>query len=344
MITAKYCIYRDINQNNGICCKCPCTLSSDFCIKHIHIKNPIYNYIMKQNPQSIHSGVFLIDIIKVYFYMYISNVEDRERLITAFIKNKTKLYNIGIQLGMKIIGRYSKRKVLACIIDKLEWHCFICKLSRTNRIIGKLQRAWKKYMSKITGSVLGEPLNEFEIFTFDNVLDIEHPFYILDDRHVYCFDCMNLYYHIKTNGSLNPYTKNTISETTINRMYHYMFIKDLCFDDEYYRWQSTINAYTDVSIKLDSLGYYTDIRWYTELDYDTLINILNTYHTYVSDSTYMCCENFEDIYPEYVYKFCNMVLEMLDDEDASTYGFILYKALVENSDIFGSNSPDWILS
>ena len=220
MITAKYCIYRDINQNNGICCKCPCTLSSDFCIKHIHIKNPIYNYIMKQNPQSIHSGVFLIDIIKVYFYMYISNVEDRERLITAFIKNKTKLYNIGIQLGMKIIGRYSKRKVLACIIDKLEWHCFICKLSRTNRIIGKLQRAWKKYMSKITGSVLGEPLNEFEIFTFDNVLDIEHPFYILDDRHVYCFDCMNLYYHIKTNGSINPYTKNTISETTINRMYN----------------------------------------------------------------------------------------------------------------------------
>ena len=38
----------------------------------------------------------------------------------------------------------------------------------------------------------------------------------------------------------------------------------------------------------------------------------------------MCCTDFNNEYPDYIYKFCIMILEMLKDNDASTYGFILY--------------------
>jgi hypothetical protein len=56
----------------------------------------------------------------------------------------------------------------------------------------------------------------------------------------------------------------------------------------------------------------------------------------------MCSVDFSEDYPEYVFKFCEMILEMLEDNDASTYGFILFKSLSDNSKIFYNNSPNWL--
>ena len=58
---------------------------------------------------------------------------------------------------------------------------------------------------------------------------------------------------------------------------------------------------------------------------------VNSFHKYVDDSHYMCCTDFTNEYPDYIYKFCIMILEMLKDNDASTYGFILYKSLAVGS-------------
>jgi hypothetical protein len=71
-------------------------------------------------------------------------------------------------------------------------------------------------MNKISGYNLGLPINTLELFTFDDIEDIEHSFYIMDENKVYVFESLNLLYHIKTNKNcINPYTNNVIKNAKI---------------------------------------------------------------------------------------------------------------------------------
>ena len=333
------CIYRDFKVDSNRC-KNTSLMTSPFCIYHIHIKNPIYNLICECNINDDKPFQFR-DFITLYLYMYNNLMNNRYYILQNFFKNKEKLY-LCLGFGFKLKD-LKKNTLIIRIYEKLENYCLVFNLKATKRKIILFQRLWRKYMSKISGAILGKPINNNEIFTFDDITEIEYPFYILDNKKVYVFEALSLLYHINNNKKkYNPYTKNKITNKTIDRLYHYLYIKDLCLDDDEYQWLTTINAYTDISLELDKLGYYTDIRWFISLDYKTIVKVLNSFHKYVDDSHYMCCTDFNNEYPDYIYKFCIMILEMLKDNDASTYGFILYKSLADNSKIFNINSPNWL--
>lgn len=345
----KKCIYRDFNNNGERCHHNITDISNNFCIKHLHIKNHEFYYLI--NTQIIHNKpIQTIDIISLYTFLYKYNYDfDHiyKIFINIFFNNKNKLYqictNFGYKLNSSSLKKCSKKKLIISLINKLKWYSTVFFLKSTNNKIIKLQLLWKKYLNNISGLNLGKPYNDFDIFNFEKINNIQLPFQIIDNNIIYCFDTLNLLYHIKTNDEYNPYTMNTINKHDIDRLYHYIYIKDIYIDDDDYKWLSVVNAYTDICLKLDKFGYYTDIRWYFDLDYETIINILNTYHDYVNNYDYLCCEDFDDQYPDYIYKFCEMVLEMLNDtNDASTHAFIFYKSLSENSINFYNGSPDWL--
>jgi hypothetical protein len=338
------CIYRDIKSNGKRCSNESC-LSSNYCIQHIHIKNPIFIYLLACQLDD-NKPLQFRDIITLYIYMYNNNIDidNRCNILSTIFRNRTKLY-LCLGFGYKIstVKQFSRKTILQLIYNKLEYYAFIFNLKATTRKITVVQKLWKNYMSKISGSNLGDPINPVELFTFDDINEIEYPFYIIDEHKVYVFESLNLLYHIKTNKlCINPYTNNKINDSVIDRLYHYIYIKEIYLDDEEYKWLTTINAYTDISLRLDKLGYYTDIRWFISLDYYTIVSVLNSFHSYVIGSSYMCCVDFTYDYPDYIYKFCEMILEMLEDNDASTYGFILFKSLSDNSKIFNNNSPNWL--
>lgn len=335
------CICRDI-KTNGKRCINKCCLNTNYCIHHIHIKNPLFEYLMECNINDNRPMQFK-DIISLYVYMYNKNIENRFNVLSNIFRNRTKLYLcLGLGYKITIVKKCSRKVILQLVYDRLEAYAMVYNLRATSRKITLVQRLWKSYMANISGSCLGLPINNLELFTFDDINDIQYPFYFKDDGKVYVFETLNLLYHLKTNNQVNPYTNNLICEETVNRLYHYMYIKDLYLDDEEYKWLTTINAYTDISLRLDRLGYYTDIRWFISLDYYTIVNVLNSFHSYVIGSSYMCCPDFVDDYPDYVFKFCEMILEMLEDNDASTYGFILFKSLTDNSKVFHNNCPNWL--
>ena len=336
------CIYRDIKTNGKRCLNYSC-LSSDYCVQHIHIKNPIFLYMNECN-LSDNKPLQFRDIITLFIYMYNNNIDNRFNILSTIFRNRTKLY-LCLGFGYKItdVKQFTRKTILQLINNKLEYYALIFNLKATNRKIRLVQKLWREYMSKISGSNLGYPINTIELFTFDDIDEIEYPFYLIDETKVYIFESLNLLYHIKTNKlCINPYTNNKINDDVIDRLYHYIYIKEIYLDDEEYKWLTTINAYTDISLKLDKLGYYNDIRWFMTLDYYTILNVLNSFHSYVIGSSYMCCIDFSDEYPDYIYKFCEMILEMLEDNDASTYGFILFKSLSDNSKVFNRNCPNWL--
>jgi len=336
------CIYRDIKTNGKRCLNCSC-LSSDYCVQHIHIKNPIFSYMNECN-LSDNKPLQFKDIITLFIYMYNNNINNRFTILSTFFRNRTKLYLcLGFGYKITVVKQFSRKIILQLINNKLEYYAFVFNLKATNRKIKLVQKLWREYMSKISGSNLGYPINTIELFTFDDINEIEYPFYLIDENKVYIFESLNLLYYIKTNKlCINPYTNNKINDDVIDRLYHYIYIKEIYLDDEEYKWLTTINAYTDISLKLDKLGYYNDIRWFMTLDYYTILNVLNSFHSYVIGSSYMCCIDFSNEYPDYIYKFCEMILEMLEDNDASTYGFILFKSLSDNSKVFSRNCPNWL--
>lgn len=343
MINENRCIYRDVNQHNGMQCKNYPVYLNLFCKFHHNIHNPVYFYTRDIIPNS-DNCITIKHIILVYNCMYNDNVLLRKSHITALLGNRNRVCRIALLIGMKIKAKYRKGLIIHYIVEKLEWFSNLCSLESTKYNVIKIQRLWRKYMKDLSGINLGKTVNELDIFTFDTIEQLDYPFYLMDDNHVYCFDVLSLSYNIRINGNINPYTNNNIDSNTVDRMYHYMYIKDLYVDDDEYKWQTALNAYTELSIKLDKIGIYTDVNWFMELDYDTMLNILDTYHSYGCTGYYMFSVNFEDVYPYYVYDFCKMCLEMLADEtDSYYYGMMLYKAIAENSDVFSINAPEWLI-
>lgn len=338
------CIYRNIDVDE--CCKNYQEDGSDYCREHMYIKNPVFEYISQT--VDIDKKINLSDIIAMYTIMFITGVVDRVSIIKSLFGKKNKTIRYAIQYGLYTTSKSTKKMLIERMLRKMEWHATVCTLSNFERKLVMVQRCWRRYMDRLSGTCYGTSINAEDIFSFEKIEEIDHPFTLVDrvdkNDYVYTFDVINLAYHVQINGGINPYTKRMIDSEDMNRMYHYMYIKDIYVDDDEFQWYSVSHAYTDLSLKMDSLGYYTDVKWFLSLRYTNLLNVLNTFHTYGCVEDYMIDDNFDNVYPDYVFRFCKMAIEMLSDvHDASTYGFLLYKSLADSSTVFHNNCPNWVL-
>tara|TARA_Y100000389_G_scaffold203906_1_gene254036 strand:+ start:1104 stop:2171 length:1068 start_codon:yes stop_codon:yes gene_type:complete len=337
------CIFR-YNDKKGICCNNYTT--SKFCIIHKNIKNKIYEYIynlIKNPDKEINS----FEILQIYNFLYnnIYEIDNRKKMLSSILGKKDRMIEISNNIGLKIKKSELKKKILSKIFEKLEWYCMVFKLKNLNNKIIKIQKLWKEYVRKIIGYNLLPCSNNEDIFSFEPLNEINHVFYFKDNNITYGFSVQNLFYFIIKSGTWNPYTKNQISENDLSRLQIYIEMKKIKINDKI-KWKTPEQAYTDVVLKMESNGFYIDIKWFLEMKFNDIIKVINKYHqlSILMPVNYLCNECINSNYPEYIYEFCNMIMELLDDnpDNNFTYLCIFYKSLTCVSNKFKEHAPTWI--
>ena len=66
----KKCIYRDFNNNGERCHHDITDISNNFCIKHLHIKNPEFYYLI--NTQITYEKTTFTPLMTIIFITYIA--------------------------------------------------------------------------------------------------------------------------------------------------------------------------------------------------------------------------------------------------------------------------------
>ena len=339
------CIFR---YKNGFCCKYKTLdINCQYCSLHKKNKNDIFNItnnIIKD--PDININAFEIMNIYIYLYKTFNDITFRKDLLIFLLGNKNRLINIAFNLGLFFSNRTLKKNIFDKIIDKLEWHCMILNLKYTKRKIKLLENTWLSFIHKLNGSHLKPSSNSEDIFTFEPLDSIKHVFYIKDNNITYGFDINNLYYFIIKSGSWNPYTKNIIESNDILRLQKYIKIKNIVINNSF-SWITPQQAYTDIVLQYQNIGFYIDVNWFLEFKPDDIIKIINKYHqlSFLLPSLYMDNEYLNKIYPDYIYQFCNMIMDIFnntDDPDLYSYLCFLYKSFTYVSKKFKDNAPSWI--
>lgn len=338
------CIHRDLNDMGKLC---KLQTPNQYCILHKESKNPICKILhdmLKNNPEKL---INTNDIIYIYCKLKESKINNVNNLILKFIGKKKNI----LQIANDFIIKNIKKTIILKekIIEKFEWIFLISNLlSFKNKVIN-IQKQWKQYIKNISGENLGIPNNDEELFTLKPISEIEYPFYIEDSKHVYVFEAKNLCNFIHICGKWNPYTRSILNDETIMRLAKFMTLKNIELDkfirDGTPNWNTITQAYTDVAIKLESIGFLVNIEWFIDLSFDDIINILSQFArmTFVLElNNYNLDIDISNVNPQYVYDFCKIILQLFDHDDVFTLVCLMLKCFAMVSNIFKENLPYWI--
>lgn len=336
------CIFR-YSDKNGVCCTN--NTMNLFCPLHAkNKKNKIFyltNELFKDPDREINQ----LEILEIYDLLYeqIYDIENRKSMLYNLLGKKNRIIYIcksfGIQNNLKHI-------LITTLIDKLEWFSKVNRLKSTKRKLNTFLKYWKIYLNNIIGIPLLPCSNSEDIFTFEDLSSIQNVFYLKDNNITYGFNAEHLYHFINKSGSWNPYTKNEIHYNDLQRLNIYIRIKNIIIDDSVY-WNTPLQAYTDVVLKMESNGFFIDINWFISMSFNDILRVINKYHqlSILMPINYLCNERIHNTYPDYIYQFCSMLMELLDNTDDPeyfTYNCLLYKALTCVSKKFRDSAPSWI--
>ena len=95
---------------------------------------------------------------------------------------------------------------------------------------------------------------------------------------------MEFEYYLRKNKT-NPYTKNLIDKSIINRLL--LFIEynklEIKTDNEENNWNTPEQTYTDVVYYMEKIGFYNNILWFNELTYQNIIHTISIYNDLTSN-------------------------------------------------------------
>jgi hypothetical protein len=338
------CIFR-YSDKNGVCC----TNNTINLLCPLHSKNKknkvfyLTNKLFKDPDREINE----YEILEIYCLLYkeIFDFENRKTMLYYLLGKKNRIIYICNKFGINN-KKDLKQNLFNKLIDKLEWFCIVKDFKNTKRKFHIFFKYWKLYLNHIIGIQYLPSSNSEDIFSFDSLSSIENIFYLKDNNITYGFDIRNLYHFIKNSGSWNPYTKNEINEYDLKRLKSYIRIKNIIIDNNIF-WNTPLQAYTDVVLKMEGNGFFIDINWFILLSFNDIIRVINKYHqlSILMPINYLCNERIHNVYPDYIFKFCRMLMELLnntDDPEYFTYNCLLYKALTSVSKKFRDAAPSWI--
>lgn len=344
------CIYRTTQE----ICLNP---TYPYCSKHSNVKNVVFNYcyILFGDRKSLH----YYDIIRLYSMImldYRSYVKTNQIIGTLISRRKAELFPIAISAGFKISKKSVKARVIPSLYERLYLIYILSRNKTIKRIFKKLWKMWKKYLDRISGKDLGCPHNTMDIFTLDQLDDIQYVFCFKDeDSFVYGFEAIYLYKYLRTlsdNNELlsNPYNRNPLHKYTYIRLCRYLNIKNIIgslIEDDRSKWITPEMAYTDVVIMFQQKGFYSSIDWFIRMGYDEIMSVINRLRDYSIAFNYNIIPIVEQIipneHPEYVYSFCSLCMELLRGNDFGQVT-ILFKSLVDKIKLFRTNAPSWIMN
>lgn len=349
------CIFR-YQYNNGNKCGEKSLEYSQYCKKHINKRNHIFE-IMDQclANNTINTSTDLYNI-----FQYIHNTDTIEN------KNET-FYNIASYLlsRMSIIGiiyKLVKLDINKCnkkIIITHHLQNIFSKMYNVSKDVDcmsniiKIQRFMRqKLYEKITAynKLLSE--NNEDPFTFDTIDEIPpaYKFSYKDSKgHIYSFNAIEFEYFIRNNGRWNPYTKEEIPDYIINQLYMLINYNKLELkEEEVFKWQTPLQAYTDVSQVMEKSGFYTSVVWFEKLNYNSCKNIIKRFRELssgVPDGNLFFPITFEMNKSTYYFDLAKEIISLFKESDTHYLlccNFI--KALAANIKEFYQNMPSWLLN
>lgn len=306
------------------------------------------------------------DIYEVLKYIYDNDTYDMDgKYIKNDMENKKELFaNIinylfsftkltYILQKMLIKTHSNKQKCIQYLHDVLYNTYTISKESSNIQKIQILQRCMKNMLHNVVTQYNADKAENCEDpFTFDSIDDIPEilKFSYKDGHgHVYIFNAIEFEYFIRENGKWNPYTKEELSESVVNRLYILMQYNNLKKkNDTDIQWQTNLHAFTEVSQLMEKMGFYNDVVWFNKLTYNVCKNVIKVYRDLsvnIAEGQIYFPISFEISQTNYVFEFCKEVIRLFKEADEHYMlccNFV--KALALNIDEFYINMPSWLLN
>lgn len=190
------------------------------------------------------------------------------------------LSNIAIDLGMNGITRKSNKTTLATAITRLA--TVLYKFESSPAMLKSLVLIQRRWRHILQGKNLGEPSNEQDPFTLADVKDIPHHLYFAfkdNSGKVWAFNIPDLYYHTITCSATNPYNREPLDESTIQKLNilasrERLHARTFSLDD----CTSINQMYTYVLSLYEHEGFYLQNDWFIALNDNELRSILQSFN------------------------------------------------------------------
>ena len=350
------CIYRYKYKNAK--CENICDNNKSFCKKHLKYNDIIFFHILNDCCPNCNDLLNIEKLYIIFIYIYSNYNNDKDELKKIlFIKIISYLFyskNIFNLLSNYYIYKNKSKKEIINILFNIFYNTFNLNITNLNTVI-KIQLFFKKNLIK---NIIKDYNNDLlthkeDPFTLENINNIDkcYRFYFKEFDKIYCFSALEFEYYLRNNKT-NPYTKKLIDKKTKNRLL--LFIKYnklvLKLENEFNKWETAQQAYTDVVYYMEKIGFYNNILWFDELTYSNIIYIISIYNDLTNniDINNIFFENniisdIENDKDNFKYIFAKEIISLFKNGNNH---FILccnfVKALAIVSNNFYNNLPEWL--
>jgi len=349
------CIFRNINE-----CKC-CFFKTKnkYCSIHINNKNIIYEIINEAiGVKQIKTSNEIYEIFR-YIYnnptIYVKELIFKKILKTLFIKQWTLRRKYYYLHNFKNNDNYYNYDSFINKIFKLNLNTYNFEIKNNNKYLSIIKSFFKLIIIKkhIYNSNLIY-INETDPFTFDNLNEIpnKHKFIFNENNNNYCFRALEFKYFLITNGNWNPYTKKELNLNIISNLNK--FIEYFKLQKNYHNnWNTLLQAFTDVSIIIEKIGFYTNTQWFITLTNKQIRNVIRLFHVisaknnqnllndYFKDLIIINDEDTND--NKIYYYFAKEIIRLFENGNSN---FLLccnfMKAIGVYSNDFFNSLPEWL--
>ena len=337
------CIYRNIN--NGRCC---CFKTKHvYCNLHANNRNIIYEII--NNATTNKNILTSNDIYNIYKYIYNNNDIYVKELIfkkvlkSIYIKKSSifYIYTYLLDITDSLNEMFDK-------IYEINKKTFEIEMSVNKSKLAIVRRQIQRFLIK--KHIYKDDLiinNNEDPFTFDNINDInvKERFIYNDGNNYYCFKALELQYFIVSKGNnWNPYTKKNFEDYVIRNLNIFIdYFKLINKNNEKYKWDTIIQAFTDVSQSLEKMGFYNNTEWFLKITSKQISNIVRLYKIITMNSS-NGNDYFENINETTIFfDFAREIIRLFENGNSN---FLLccnfMKALsIYNTDFY-NNLPEWM--
>jgi hypothetical protein len=191
----------------------------------------------------------------------------------AFEIKKINLNN-NIRIGVK--KKYKRG------LSKKKWISSLNYFKINKTFLIKIQALIRGHIQRTQNFLRGEGLfnkqksvNEVDFFTIEKIKDIDNKYYFSykdNNDFIYSFDIRSLKRLFNSNNKTNPFNREKFSEKMISRFNRRILqmgklkidteiFDDICLDEKTKFRQKIISVFQ----KMDNLGHYTNIKWFTNL-------------------------------------------------------------------------------
>ena len=197
-------------------------------------------------------------------------------------------------------------------------------------------------------------MNKEDPFTYENVADIgkENLFTYYDAKGcLYAFDAIEFDYFIQNCRKekvepYNPYTRDILNDKILWKLDMFVTYNGLMRKKDEYRWNTNLQAFTDLSMEIEKQGFYNCPDWFMKISHNNLLKTIKLFKDFsaniVENNRYFNDYNKDSFTFDFCKEGIRLFQECKDDLYILCCNFM--KALAMCSQDFYNNLPEWLLN